>query len=577
MRKIALAVHEREDLAVDPRTPKETLISLAEDPERSVRAHLVLYNDHLPSEVVDILVRDRDPLIRKLLADRPDTSPSILRKLLDDSTYEIEEAVKRNPNLTMETLNDLWHGMSKFEIREMLGDINTPINVLKTVIEKSNNEDYIEKALWNPLLSDDNYLLKLIAEYPNKYQGNGAAIKLFTDSRTSKEVLNKAFEILLDEDYSDVVVNIALSDKIDLELVKLAYGLSTKVNKTIAKLPNLPDDFLLGIISKDTDPNVILSIINNPKLKNDSELASNVLEKITDEFGDDFFYKDLINSSWISAEDLYDLIFETKGSAGVSDYIRDLIDPKKLTELSKLRSVSVLRALALNRYTPDEVYNDLFKYPEIYGTLALQPRTSLSQLETIYEDVRVTRNENIIRYLIKHKNTSPEILEELSAITNDPTAIGNLCNNPKTPLNVIKSIIKYNSTARGAIFPLYSREDLTPEMYWDLYKSKYLDAHDVKALIENKSVPLDIIIDILNNPDWNTQLAIRKSILSNVNLPSEYKDKLVVEYKKEVSRRLKDEKSKIPSLDYEGITSRNVQPKINQDLELLQRLKGHLK
>lgn len=120
----------KEGLASDPNTPESTLELLAKDPNENIR-RLVACNPSITLSVIQILLQDDSAdWVRGDVAENPSTPIDILNTLANDSSIYVQSHVARNPNATesiLRTLSESHNGGVRVEVAE---NPSTPWDVL---------------------------------------------------------------------------------------------------------------------------------------------------------------------------------------------------------------------------------------------------------------------------------------------------------------------------------------------------------------------------------------------------------------------------------------------------------------
>ena len=125
-----LSTEERENLAMDERTPPETLADLAEDEHEDVRV-LVAHNLKASPEVLSKLAEDKSDYVRKFVAWNKNTPEVVLTKLSKNRDTAVRCGVAGNPSTPPEVWNTLTKDRSH-SVRKVAfaSNPNTPPDVL---------------------------------------------------------------------------------------------------------------------------------------------------------------------------------------------------------------------------------------------------------------------------------------------------------------------------------------------------------------------------------------------------------------------------------------------------------------
>jgi len=92
-----LPINVREFLASDETSSIDTLITLSDDPEKSVILSL-LNNKKIPIQLLIKFSDNIDEDIRKIVAENPLTPVDVIERLSNDSSSIVSESAKNNPS-----------------------------------------------------------------------------------------------------------------------------------------------------------------------------------------------------------------------------------------------------------------------------------------------------------------------------------------------------------------------------------------------------------------------------------------------------------------------------------------------
>lgn len=589
------SIPNREDLATDPSTPEEVLIDLAHDPEQSVRAYLALYNDNLPKSVWKVLINDPD--VRHLLVQRsdiPDYYLSTLYRVLDDQGKYI---ILKSPKINFQTIqNAVWVDMSEDEIEEWLKDRDTPANALLAVIRESNDFNYIHHAFSNKDKFTTGELIKLIKD-DIPIASDYAIHRIMTDSWTSKELKDEVAELALEYGDATTRSNIARDKNIDHILLHLyAQDDIPGVRASVASNPSISDETLM-LLLQDKDPNVVHRLIGNQKLLKDGELAKKFYSKLKKNWPT-IFDRDLININWIDPKERLKLIAENAGGRSLEEYVRhEIKDSDILKDLYRTKNLEVLKGLAYNPLTPDDIYAKLFKDKRLWGILVNLRRTSPNQLVFLAKrdisviDSAAEGGAQILSSIALNHSTPGETLAYLvDKYYYNLTLIINALRNPNSNDEVINTVfnnLEHYLESNSVLSALAGNGKLSPGQFEKLYSfSEYRGSGfklDVNYYLANNSrTPKEIIENIsemfLDSPInllTDAEVRLLKALASNPYSPDYIKESY---YQLAKSKNLNKLKSKrVPNIDYKFKSDVTLPGNANTDLELLKRLKGYLK
>lgn len=115
----------------------EVLKVLVNAPSREVRA-LVAANPSVDLPLLEILIKDREPAVRQYVAGNPQTPHSILLKLKDDPSKDVQWCLPGNRNWSAAEIRRMYEGHASSPM-VFAGNPSTPIDILE---ELSKSDEY---------------------------------------------------------------------------------------------------------------------------------------------------------------------------------------------------------------------------------------------------------------------------------------------------------------------------------------------------------------------------------------------------------------------------------------------------
>lgn len=292
----------------------------------------------------------------------------------------------------------------------------------------------------------------------------------------------------------------------------------------------------------------------------------------------------------------------------------------------------VIYALAANPSTPPDILEDLSNYEdgyEVREAVALNPNTSLDTLrkmvaneqdydvlrelagnknltldliETLYDEFSKEDSSGaseIIAAIAKRSDITAELIKEMAA--SDYIRVrAAIAGNEKTPPDILYALYKeashyrvdvssiYHSLAKnknlpsklalwlvnsgsyGILSTLATNISLGPEVLDSIADKR--DSHSLKYIVQHPNTSRETLVKILNSSYGNN---LRRFILKHPNSTDEMKAEYIGIHKEDSIEMLEGEDS-IPKLNYRDTFSQPIKYKVNNDLELLKRLKGHI-
>ena len=217
-----ISILERQSIAKNPKTPKNVLKELANDPEKNVRL-FVAANVNTPKTVLTKLA-SVEP---RYVATNPNTPATVLRQLA--KTYP--EYVVSNSNAPESLLAKLAESPSVIDRYYLAANPQAPVSVLRKLAENEESPLVLENVAWNPNAPED--LLANIRE-----QGEKWAIVTEIDPYLEVEQIGNDYQIACH-------INTSLTT-----LEKLANHENWIVRYLVINNPNTPKSLADAIVSE---------------------------------------------------------------------------------------------------------------------------------------------------------------------------------------------------------------------------------------------------------------------------------------------------------------------------------------
>ncbi|MDO8654823.1 MAG: hypothetical protein Q7R48_00070 [bacterium] len=125
----------RAEIASNPATSEETLLSLTGDACEHTRYRLVHRNPDLSLALLEKLAHDEAPLIRSMIAKRRETPSEILSELAKDEDRNVRAAAASNKNISPGVLAELAEDEDFFVRIYVAGNSRTPPGVLERLVQ----------------------------------------------------------------------------------------------------------------------------------------------------------------------------------------------------------------------------------------------------------------------------------------------------------------------------------------------------------------------------------------------------------------------------------------------------------
>ena len=220
-----------------------------------------------PPEVLTVYAYDPIPIVRKAVAENPNTPQEILEDIIHakGNNWEIRSAVVRNPNVSAELLTELAKDKAA-KVRQAVADnSDTPFDVLMQLVHDS---DWLTRVR-----ASDNYSLiygltpELLTEFANS-EDDVLRVRAARHSGTPVGVLIKLA--------SDPTtrIHVAQNPSTPEDTLWDLYTLNDRfVNVALARNNKAPADMLSALAGSDLDDHVLLGHIannrNTPKATKD--------------------------------------------------------------------------------------------------------------------------------------------------------------------------------------------------------------------------------------------------------------------------------------------------------------------
>ena len=145
----------RENVAKNPNTPIEVLNELSKDNElvnpygdkeiekKPIVKLGVLDNKNITSDILESLSKDKNDIVRRIVAEHPKTPIEVLNKLSKDSV--LIQAVAKNPNTTTEILEKLSEEKCAYIIKTVVNHPNTSKDALSKLSKV--DKEYFESGI----------------------------------------------------------------------------------------------------------------------------------------------------------------------------------------------------------------------------------------------------------------------------------------------------------------------------------------------------------------------------------------------------------------------------------------------
>ena len=289
-----------------------------------------------------------------------------------------------------------------------------------------------------------------------------------------------------------------------LELLSLTEN--EEILQAIAGNPNASLRVLMGIFQKSRD-------------KFEKIIADNILKHKNPKEFEDFFK----SCSYPLAEKLVDNkdtpfeVLEFFYQREFHSLVRKIASHPNTPDVALDRFLSsndmhVIRAVSRNPNTSHQTLEKIYKeYRQYFPTNLPKPGASVDNITELGQDIAVAilRHENTPKYIIEEMELlnkirsearttrDPQAITELSH-SNDLTTLQNLANNPATPQDIIRSLIK----SEYYLFPFIVKNPNCPQdLLYDLYREVKNDPNrrgELVCFIDNLTLPLEILVELIN-------------------------------------------------------------------------------
>lgn len=467
---------------------------------------------------------------------------------------------------------------------------NTPLkDIYKIVLDDDNplNRDQLH-SITEVLLNDYRWstqdLLEEIAEKEDIYPDT---LDLIITHAPYLKVIAKA--VRNPKTSLETLRNVVEDENFDEE-EDIMYG--------VALNPNI-DDYIKDIILKHESEEVRLGLVYNPKL---SKLDWDLLSE-----DEDNYIREQVAANKNAPLFVLKKLLDDKEISVVREVLRNPSFPlEDVKELATSGTEKQLTAIITGLYGRDPEFEKTLQLEviesgnkELIQTLAETPGLDNEVLE------RITDTDYFIalgRVVETNKNLSSELLLKITK------RLSELYFKKVSPLSytslILERIIyKANTDSTVLAAMAYSKlfnkligEDDQVKLLVNIFKNKYLRPDSLEhlyftmdesflefpkvleAVADNGKSSAKVLEDLFDKSTNKWDLIAKITV--NPNCPEDLKEK----YRRYLSRRMIDDLNsqklkgkKIPKVDWEDTYHQPVKSKTNQDLELLQRLKGHLK
>ena len=311
-------------IAINPNTPVEILEELSNSLDNTIRK-CVASNVSINEKIMNILVEDKELLVKIELAKNKNTATSVLKILANKKQpTEVLKYVASNSNTPKECLVELssyWQN----EVRaSVAANSNTPINTLENMIQDEKNRSILTYFASNPCLNENliNTLLK-IEKNTNSYPS--ISKELAKNEGLNKEILN--IMATNTRDYG-IMENIAKNPKTS--------------NSTLKYLLNMPSSRIWSNIASNPNASLeILEILSEKKMEgmDFSDMYKNIA---TNPNVDTYLLDYLLSKKYINK----------KSNVRVAIATNKNTHPKTLLKLAKDLDEEVRNAALTNENTP---------------------------------------------------------------------------------------------------------------------------------------------------------------------------------------------------------------------------------
>ncbi len=516
-------------LAVDP--DEKIRCAIARNPNTSISLLEKLVEESFNRIFKDDEYEDYDFYpgedIRAHVSENPKTPPALLEKLMQDESSRVRLAVAQNPNAPASILARLAESRMVELRHAVVRNSHTPASVLEYLAGDSEKDirrsvkqhsNVSDAALLILGVLDDRSgtpsdVLEKLASDPRSH----VRIKVAEHPKTPQHIL----EQLIDD--ADIEVCRAMTDNSNASsriLEKLAYYFNEEAKKTnqiwgyskLLKHQNTTFRIIEILANFDRDVRYVLAKHN---LTPPSTLVRLVEE---DPNGIGSIVLDNPNAP---SEALAKLIHEMNVSESIIRHPN--ITTELLTSLASHQSECVRKLVANHAKAPIPILEQLSEDSqiEVKACVASNSNTPVQILEWLAKNL----SDTVQHHLAKNINTPVPLLIEMASNTEEDIRDG-VAMNPSTPVHILERLVK--NVSDTAQYHLAKNINTPVAILEELACSKSLGVRQTIAM--NPNTPLPLLIDMANSK----KQTIRQGVAKNPSTPIYILEKLAKDPEQEV-------------------------------------------
>lgn len=239
--------------AEHPKTSESIMLMLTKDTDLFVRLALT-YNTNSRPDVLRELSKDENESVRSGAALHPNTPPDAIAKLVKDKSARIRRSVVHHPSVTTSMLHSLSKDDDEYVRASTVYDQRTSMSILKRLARDKSSHVRNCVAMQSRLPAS---LLEKLAH------DSSADVRKTVAFSTKTPV--KTLVMLANDEDAIVRSGAARNSRTPVELLKkLAKDKERAVRSSVAENSNVPEDFLVSL-ADDSEYWVRFCVANNPQ------------------------------------------------------------------------------------------------------------------------------------------------------------------------------------------------------------------------------------------------------------------------------------------------------------------------